>query len=109
MIRLSVVLVVVTCMAIWPFSNSANARDDDAPSALNARVDALERKIERLEDKIGRLEARAGNAEPGTDGVRPGTEGVEPEQRGRVGGMGACPGEWRQIGGGWTCADPNAK
>ena len=105
MIRLSVVLVVVTCMAIWPFANSANARDDDAPgnsSALNARVDALERKIERLEDKIGRLEARAGNAEPGTDGVRP-------EQRGRVGGMGACPGEWRQIGGGWTCADPNAK
>jgi hypothetical protein len=28
---------------------------------------------------------------------------------GRTGADRPCPGELRQIGGGWTCSDPNAK
>lgn len=106
MFRLAPVLIVVVGMAIWPFANSGKAQDGEGAGssarALSDRIDSLERKIKRLENKISRLESRKGNAEAGADGAPP-TDG------GRAQGKGPCPGEWRKIGGGWVCYDPNAK
>lgn len=104
MYRRCPVLIVVVCMAIWPFSSSGKAEDGAGSSvrALNDRIDSLERKIQRLEKKISRMERRTVDSEAGTDGA-------PPEQAGRAQGKGPCPGEWRQIGGGWVCYDPNAK
>lgn len=100
----SLTILVVVCMAIWPFSNSGSAQDGDGRSVrdLSERIERLERKINRLEAKIDRLENRAQNATVFTDGA-PLTEGQ------RVGGKKPCPGEWRRIGGGWNCYNPNAK
>ncbi len=98
--------VMVVCIVIWPFASSGKAGDGDGESpsgaTLNARIGALEHKIQKLEDKINQLESRQGNA--GT-----GAGGEQPRPVGRTGADRPCPGEWRQIGGGWTCSDPNAK
>ena len=97
-------VLVVACMVIWPFSNSGSAQDGDGRSVrdLSERIERLERKINRLEAKIDRLENRPQNASAGTDGALL-TDGKQVE------GKGPCPGEWRKIGGGWNCYDPNAK
>jgi hypothetical protein len=99
-------MVMVVCIVIWPFANSGKARDgdDESPSGatLNARIGALEHKIQKLEDKINQLEERHGTT--GIDSI-----GARPRPTDRSGGSGPCPGEWRRIGGGWTCSDPNAK
>jgi hypothetical protein len=104
MMRLCAALMVVS-MAIWPFPTGKAQEGDGAGysrGALSARIDALERKIEMLEDKIIRLEKRASAAQGGADGVASmRTTGVDDR--------GPCPGQWRQIGGGWVCIDPNAK
>jgi len=106
MFRLASVMMVVAYMAIWPFANSGKAQDGESRNSsagtLNDRVDSLERKIEQLESKIHLLESRWANAEVGADGASP--TGGE-----RAQGKGPCPGEWRKIGGGWVCYDPNAK
>ncbi len=98
------VLMVVVCMVIWPFSNSGKAQDGEASSTrvLSNRIDSLERKIERLEKKVSQLEKRTGPAEVRADGA-------SPKRGSRAQGKGPCPGEWRKIGGGWVCYDPNAK
>lgn len=104
MYRACLVLMMVVCMAIWPFSSSGKAEDGGRASvrALNERIDSLERKIKRLESEISQLESRKVGAEAGADGA-------PPEQASAALGKGPCPGEWRKIGGGWVCSDPNAK
>lgn len=100
------VVIVVICMAMWPFANSGKARDGGAGGAssrvLSERIEALERKIDRLEAKIDRLQTSPETVE--ANGKRgPRTHAFA------AGGRGPCPGEWRRVGGGWVCTDPNAK
>lgn len=104
MYRVLLVLMLVACMAIWPFSKSSEAEDGGGASvrALNERMNTLERKIKRLESEISRLESRKVDTATGIDGA-------PPQRAGQALGKGPCPGEWRRIGGGWVCSDPNAK
>lgn len=105
------VVIMVVCMAIWPFSNGSSTQDGEGGGSsfggLSGRIGALERQIDRLEDKIGRLEKRMENAEVGGNGA-------SRKRREDAGGNAAngndrCQGEWRKIGGGWVCTDPKSK
>ncbi len=110
MSRRIAVLMVVIGMAIWPFGNFGKAQDGEAAvssaRALSERIDSLERKVERLERKISRLASRL-ESDSGTAKAK--ADGTPADAGGKAQGKGPCRGEWRQVGGGWVCYDPNAK